>query len=125
MLTLIVSGIGITNMMFASIAKRLREIGLFKALGATEHQLQRMILSETVFICVIAGLIGVLIGFFSYELIIYLTSYFIQSVSFQWYFSGLAMTLSFVFIFVIGIFSGLFPAKKAGSLDVVTCLRSE
>ena len=120
--SLIVAGIGITNMMLAAIADRLHEIGLYKAIGATDHDMACIALTESILLSVIAGVLGLVVGFIIYELIIYLGSVWVKSIPFVWLFSALAMGLAISSMLLIGILSGLMPAKKARSLDIVSCL---
>ncbi|MEM9243081.1 MAG: ATP-binding cassette domain-containing protein [Pseudomonadota bacterium] len=123
-ISLIVGGIGITNMMLASIAERLKEIGIRKALGASDQTIQYLLLTESTLLCVIAGIAGLVIGFILYESIIYTASLFIHQLGFEWIFSPIAIVMSFISMIVIGIASGMVPAKKAAKLEIVSCLRS-
>jgi macrolide transport system ATP-binding/permease protein len=125
MICLIVGGVGITNMMLASIAERFREIGLRKALGATNPRIRQHILLESVLLCGLAGIFGLMIGFTCYELVIYIASKFVPSLEFQWRFDTSAFFIAFVSIAAVGIISGLAPALKAERLQILEALRSD
>lgn len=124
-ITLIVGGIGITNMMLASIHDQYKEIGLRKAVGATDNNMQAQFLVESIIICSIAGLVGIILGIFIYETLIYTTSKIVTEFPFEFVFSKPAIYLSIVSMFLVGIISGINPALKAKSLDIVTAMRSE
>lgn len=125
LISLLVGGIGITNMMLVSVSERFREIGIRKALGATKHSIKMQFLTESLILCSIAGMIGIMIGFITYETIIYGASKFIDKFSFEWTVNSFAVFISFVCIFVVGIASGLVPAIKAEKLDATEALRKE
>lgn len=122
LVSLIVAGIGITNMMLASISERLHEIGLRKAVGATEKDMYQLFLLEAIILSLISGLIGLTLGFMTYEGIIYIASKFVKTIPFTWLFSPLAITLSLSSILIVGLLSGLAPARRARDLDVIKCL---
>lgn len=125
LVTLTVGGIGITNMMLVSVSERFREIGLRKALGAPDRIIRIQFLAETVIICMIAGLFGILLGFLGYELAIFGASKFVSKIQFVWMVDPMAMFISIVAIIGVGILSGLFPALKAERLQVMEALRTE
>lgn len=125
MICLLVGGVGITNMMLASIAERFREIGLRKALGATHRRIRHHILMESILLCSLAGLIGMAAGFGFYELAIFVTSKFATSIPFQWRFDISAFSISFISIATVGILSGLAPALRAERLQILEALRSD
>lgn len=120
---LVVAGIGITNMMLASIADRLHEVGLRKSFGATDDDMYFLYLFESIILCSIAGFIGLALGFISYETIIYTGSKFISTMHFEWLISPVAMTLAVASMLSVGILSGILPARKARKLTIVECLR--
>jgi len=124
-LSLIVGGMGITNMMLVSVNERLREIGLRKALGASHSAIRQLFFAEALFLCALAGLFGIVVGFIGYELLIYLGSKLIPDLEFQWVFNPLALGISFVAIVITGVLSGLGPAVRAERLQVIEALRSE
>jgi macrolide transport system ATP-binding/permease protein len=124
-LSLIVGGMGITNMMLVSVNERLREIGLRKALGASHTAIRQLFFAEALFLCALAGVFGIAVGFAGYELLIYLGSKLIPDLEFQWVFNPLALGISFVAIVITGVLSGLGPAIRAEKLQVIEALRSE
>ena len=90
LLSLIVGGIGINNMMLVSVNERLREIGLLKAIGATDESIRLQFLFEAMALCFIAGAVGIIIGFTSYEFIIWIAAKFVSKLTFEWVFDPLA-----------------------------------
>lgn len=123
--TLLVGGVGITNMMLVSISERFREIGLRKALGATSREIRTQFLMESMIVCFIAGFIGLILGFLSYQIAIWVATKFVDKLSFEWTLDGMALCLSILSIFVVGLVSGIFPAVKAEKLQIIEALRSE
>lgn len=124
-LSLIVGGMGITNMMLVSVNERFREIGLRKALGASHAAIRQLFFAESLFLCLIAGLIGLLAGFVGYETLIYAGAQLIPDFQFEWVIEPVAILLSFVAILITGILSGIGPALRAEKLQVIEALRSE
>jgi len=123
--TLAVGGIGITNMMLVSVSERFREIGLRKALGATNHEIRSQFLLEAMIVCTLAGLIGLVVGFSTYHFAIWAATKFVNKLQFEWTVNGFALFLSVLSIFFVGVLSGVFPAIKAERLQVIEALRSE
>ncbi|MBK9040629.1 MAG: FtsX-like permease family protein [Bdellovibrionales bacterium] len=123
--TLLVGGVGITNMMLVSISERFREIGLRKALGATSREIRTQFLVESMIVCFIAGFIGLILGFLSYQIAIWVATKFVDKLNFEWTLDGMALFLSILSIFVVGLVSGIFPAVKAEKLQIIEALRSE
>jgi putative ABC transport system permease protein len=124
-LSLIVGGIGIHNMMLVSVVDRLKEIGLRKALGATSRSLKVLFLSESMVLCLTAGVIGLVIGFGCCQIGIYAATKFTKELTFEWIFEPFAFALSIASMVGVGVVSGLVPAKKAEKLTVIEALRSE
>ncbi|MEK6626689.1 MAG: ABC transporter permease [Bdellovibrionota bacterium] len=123
--TLTVGGIGITNMMLVSVSERFREIGLRKALGATNRTIRTQFLVESMLVCALAGMIGLILGFFGYHLAILVSTKFVSKLQFEWTIDWAAFFLSIFSILAVGILSGIFPALKAEKLQVIESLRSE
>jgi putative ABC transport system permease protein len=117
-ITLLVGGIGIMNIMLATVTSRIREIGIRKAIGATNAEIRFQFLSEAVLISLLGGLGGVIIGLALPFSVRFLTNYRIPI-------SGLS---AFVAIFVsasVGILFGTVPAARAARMDPVESLRYE
>jgi len=115
---LLVSGIGIMNIMLATVSARIREIGIRKALGATNREIRFQFLSEAVLISVGGGLIGVVIGLAVPYSVRFLTEYRLPV-------SGLSAIVAIVVSSLVGILFGTVPAARAAKLDPVESLRYE
>ena len=118
-ISLLVGGIGIMNIMLVSVTERTREIGIQKALGATRFDILLQFLIEAVFLCLLGGLIGLLLGFGAGSLISIATDLPLAAVP-LW-----AILLSFGFSAGIGLLFGIIPAAKAANLDPIDALRYE
>jgi len=114
----IVGGIVIMNVMLVSVTERTKEIGVRRAVGATQSDIMRQFLMESVVQCLIGGGIGVGIGFACALALRQFTSF---PASVQGWVAALGVTLSSV----IGLFFGIYPATKAAKLDPVAALRAE
>jgi putative ABC transport system permease protein len=118
MVTLIVSGIGIMNIMLATVTSRIREIGLRKAVGATNREIRYQFLAEAVLISLIGGVAGIVIGYALPYSVRFLTDYRIPI-------SGLSAIIAIVVSSIVGIIFGTVPAARASQLDPVESLRYE
>jgi len=117
-ISLIVGGIGVMNIMMVSVTERTREIGIRKALGARTGTILVQFLTESVIICLIGGLIGMSFGFgLSYAV----ASYMGVPVAMQ--FSTILIAVGFSS--AIGIFFGIYPARKAAKMLPIEALRRE
>ncbi|MEO6525818.1 MAG: ABC transporter permease [Gemmatimonadaceae bacterium] len=116
--SLLVGGIGIMNIMLVSVTERTREIGIRKALGATRANILLQFLIEAVVLCLLGGLIGALVGSGGATA---------MSAFFQWntIISPAAIAMAFVFSAVVGVVFGVWPARRAASLDPIVALRYE
>ena len=117
-ISLIVGGIGVMNIMLVSVTERTREIGLRKALGATHKAVMLQFIVEATLLCVIGGCIGVFLG----TSILYLFAS-LNDWPFAMPFS--AIFGSITFSAMVGLFFGIWPARKAAKLDPATSLRYE
>ena len=117
-ISLIVGGIGVMNIMLVSVTERTREIGLRKALGATHKAVMLQFIVEAILLCAIGGCVGVFLG----TSILYLFASF-NDWPFAMPFS--AMFGSITFSAIVGLFFGIWPARKAAKLDPATSLRYE
>jgi putative ABC transport system permease protein len=114
----VVGGIVIMNVMLVSVTQRTREIGIRRAMGATKSDILHQFLAESLLQCLIGGVIGIAIGFACALALRTLTS-FPASVK-TW-----VALLGLVVSSTIGLFFGIYPARKAAGLDPVTALRTE
>ncbi|MBI3851787.1 MAG: ABC transporter permease [Verrucomicrobia bacterium] len=119
-ISLLVGGIGIMNIMLASISGRIREIGIRKAVGAGTSDVFIQILIESVVIAVVGGLVGLMT---SYGLVRSMSSF--SPSGNDPVITVTAMTVAFSFSVCIGILAGLFPAFKAARLNPIVALRYE
>lgn len=124
-LILTVGGMGISNMIYASLAERLKEIGLRKAVGATDAEVRNQILMESGLLSAAGGIAGVIVGIFTSEGAIAVASMFLPSVRFEWGVDPVACLLAVAAIVAIGVLSGLAPAIRAARLQVVETLQSD
>jgi len=115
---LLVSGIGIMNIMLATVSARIREIGIRKAVGATSREIRFQFLSEAILIALIGGVIGIVIGLAIPFSVRYFTEYRIPI-------SGLSAIIAIVVSSFVGIVFGTLPAARAAQLDPVESLRYE
>jgi putative ABC transport system permease protein len=116
--SLLVGGIGIMNIMLVSVTERTREIGLRKAVGATRADVLLQFLVEAVLLSVVGGLLGIGVGAVGAELLSRFLGWATQ-ISVQ------AIGLASSFSVAVGIFFGLYPARRAASLDPIVALRYE
>ena len=116
--SLIVGGIGIMNIMLVSVTERTREIGIRIAIGATESDVLRQFLSESVVLSLAGGIVGILFGVASSMTITHVLGWNILI-------SGTAVAAAVVFSMAVGIFFGFYPARKAAMLDPIEALRFE
>ena len=122
-ISLVVGGIGIMNIMLVSVTERTREIGLRKALGATQKDILRQFLIEAIVLTMTGGLIGVLGGALLGALIAAVASKFIGHVPFVLSISALLAALAMAF--ATGLIFGLIPARKASRLSPMQAIRWE
>ena len=118
-ISLLVGGIGIMNIMLVSVTERTREIGICKAIGAKRHQILLQFLFESVFLCLLGGMIGLILGY-GFGLIASSALNSPAAVVPLW-----AVLLAFGFSAFVGIVFGIMPAAKAANLDPIEALRYE
>jgi putative ABC transport system permease protein len=116
--SLIVGGIGIMNIMLVSVTERTREIGIRIAIGATEQDVLRQFLTESVVLSLIGGAVGILFGVGTSLIITRVLGWAILI-------SPMAILAAAVFSMAVGVFFGFYPAKKAARLDPIEALRFE
>ena len=116
MLSLVVGGIGIMNIMFVSVTERTREIGVRKAIGATKNMILSQFLMEAITICLAAGIIGLI---FAYITSLIINNFFPSTMPL-----GLSI-LAVLMSIIVGVISGIIPSYKAANLDPIDSLRYE
>jgi putative ABC transport system permease protein len=117
-ISLLVGGIGIANIMLATVTERTKEIGIRRALGARRHHIISQFLIETTTISTIGGGVGVLVGIGLVQVLTFFTGW------------SAAITISSVVLslsisMAVGIVSGIYPARRAAGLDPISALRHE
>ena len=117
-ISLLVGGIGIMNIMLASVMERIKEIGVRRSLGANQRDIIYQFLFEAVFISLIGGLIGVLLGVTAARVI---SSYAEIPTIVSWW----SVLLSFGVAAGVGLVFGIFPARKAANQDPIKALRAD
>ncbi|MBP1765389.1 MAG: MacB-like periplasmic core domain containing protein [Firmicutes bacterium] len=117
-ISLVVGGIGIMNIMLVSVTERTREIGIRKALGATYSNILLQFLIEAIVLGVTGGLLGILLGVASAHVISTVAGW-------NTVISPASILLAFGVSVAIGLFFGLYPARKAALLDPIEALRHE
>jgi macrolide transport system ATP-binding/permease protein len=117
-ISLIVGGIGIMNIMLVSVTERTREIGLRKAIGASNKDIMVQFLIEAILMTFLGGIAGILLGSGSAILITVFAGWSVKI-------SFFSIMLATVFSLIVGIVFGLWPAQKASRLDPIEALRYE
>ena len=116
--TLLVSGIGIMNIMLATVTSRIREIGIRKAIGATNREIRFQFLAEAILISLTGGLVGIVTGLALPFSVRFFTDYHFPI-------SGLSAIIAIIVSSIVGIIFGTVPASRASQLDPVESLRYE
>jgi len=116
--TLAVGGVGIMNIMLATVRSRIREIGIRKALGATYREIKLQFLAEAVIISLAGGVVGVLVGLMVPLSIRFFTNYALPI-------SGYSVLIALAAATIVGVVFGTVPATRAAQLDPVESLKYE
>ena len=116
--SLLVGGIGIMNIMLVSVTERTREIGVRKALGATRRAIMTQFLVEALFLCIMGGLLGVAVGYGAAEVMTRVAEWDTAV-------APAAVLTAIAFSAGVGLFFGLWPARRAALLDPIDALRYE
>ena len=117
-LTLLVSGVGIMNIMLATVNSRIREIGVRKAVGATSAEIRAQFLTEAMLISLSGGLVGIFIGLALPFSVRFITNYRVPV-------SGWSVVIALAVSTLVGVLFGTAPAARAANLDPVDSLRYE
>ncbi|HCA47764.1 MAG TPA: multidrug ABC transporter substrate-binding protein [Armatimonadetes bacterium] len=118
LVSLIVGGVGIMNIMLVSVTERTREIGIRKAVGARRNDILAQFLIESVMLSLIGGVIGLSLGWIGSEMLG-------DTLGWATIVPSWAIAVSLLFSGAVGIFFGFYPAQKAAALDPIECLRYE
>jgi putative ABC transport system permease protein len=118
MVTLVVSGVGIMNIMLATVTSRIREIGVRKAIGATNREIRLQFMAEAMFISLSGGILGIMIGLALPLSVRWFTAFRIPI-------SGLSAIIAILVSTIVGVIFGTVPATRAAQLDPVESLRYE
>jgi putative ABC transport system permease protein len=116
--TLLVGGIGIMNIMLATVTSRIREIGIRKAVGATNREIRFQFLAEAILISLIGGFAGIVIGLAIPYSVRFLTEYRVPI-------NGWSAVIAIIVSSIVGVIFGTVPAARAAQLDPVESLRYE
>ena len=121
--SLLVGGVGITNIMYVSVVERTFEVGLRRAIGATKKDILYQFLFEATILTFLGGFFGVIIG----ALVSYLIYCAAISFGINWSYSVslVSVILSLLFSALVGLFFGVYPAKKASEVDPIIAIRKE
>jgi putative ABC transport system permease protein len=117
-ISLVISGIGIMNIMLVSVTERTREIGVRMALGARRREILYQFLAEAVFMASLGGGSGIVLGVSGPLIAVWLTGFHVPI-------SWISIVLAFLLSFTVGIISGLMPANRAAKLNPTEALRYE
>jgi putative ABC transport system permease protein len=115
---LIVGGVGVMNIMLVSVTERTREIGVRKAIGARQRDILRQFLLEALFLSLVGGLLGVVLGLSGSRLVAVMNGWSVLV-------TPQTVALAFSFSAVVGVFFGYYPALKASRLNPIEALRHE
>ena len=117
-LTLAIGGVGIMNIMFVNVQERTREIGVRKALGATRTNILLQFMIEALTLCILGGAIGIVVG-------VGTTIVLARVMQWNTLISPMSVLVAFGFSALVGLFFGIWPARRAARLDPIVALRYE
>ncbi len=117
-ISLVVGGIGVMNIMLVSITERTREIGIRKALGAKTSTILFQFLTESIILCLIGGLIGLLIGVFGAAVVSHIMSIPLEV-------KPTTVAIAVGFSTAIGVIFGVYPARRAAKMPPIEALRRD
>lgn len=122
-ISLLVGGIGVMNIMLASVNQRVREIGLRKAVGAKRGDIMIQFLAESIALTLFGGIVGIIIG----SIVSFLIALIARYLGYDWdlVVSPFSILLGFGVSFIVGIVFGIYPAQKASQLNSIEALRYE
>ena len=118
LISLIVGGVGIMNIMLVSVTERTREIGIRMAVGARARDILRQFLTEAVVLCLAGGIAGILLG-------VGLATAIEHIAKIHTIVSAMSVVVAFGVSAAVGVVFGLVPASRAAKQDPITCLRYE
>lgn len=124
-IALLVAGVGIANTMFTSVLERTRQIGVMKAVGATDWNIIEMFLIESAMIGLIGGIVGVAVGIGISEVIEIAAANLSIAIAFKTVVTPQLILMGLGFSVLIGVLSGVVPARRAAKLNPVDALRYE
>ncbi|PYX51751.1 MAG: lipoprotein ABC transporter ATP-binding protein, partial [Acidobacteria bacterium] len=128
-LALIVSSIGIVNTLVMAILERRREIGIMKAIGASDSDVKKLFFAEAGAMGILGGVVGVALGWAIGQVINFGTNIWLKSQSFPpdhfWAVPWWLVAVAILFSLIVSLISGLYPAGRAARLDPVQALRYE
>jgi len=122
-ISLLVSAVGVSNTMFTAVLERTKEIGIIKALGAKNHQILMLFLTESAMLCGLGGLIGLVLSFlliYGFNYVSVMFNLGVEAIMTPWLAVG-----AFIFSLLIGVVAGISPAWKASKFNPVDALRYE
>ncbi len=124
-LSLIVGGIGVYNMLKVSVNERMREFGLKMSLGATPQSLADIVMMESQLLTLSGAVIGIVAAYVFCHLLLLGAGFFLPALKFEWVFDGWAIVAGLGMAIGIGYFSGRLPAREVKRLQVIQALRAD
>jgi putative ABC transport system permease protein len=121
--SLVVGGIGVLNVMLMAVAQRIKEIGIRKAFGAKNRDILILFLSESVTLTALSGLFGALLAQYLVFMGVTVVNYFLPDLGLVSQYSWISVYTAFILSCILGVLFGIYPAYKAGKLSVVDALR--